>query len=140
MDDILKCYQVLDLHPGAAAESVRRSYISLTQVWDPAKYLNNPVLRAQAELKRKEIDDAYMAIRAFLPELQKPQGSTPKEERFVRDFTELSTKSPVESTRAILGFLVAIVLILIFVWAFYLLKKGRTVAPTENPTATSIEQ
>jgi hypothetical protein len=127
VDDILQCYKVLELTPGVPPETVRRSYIELTHVWDPHRYLNNPILRAQAEQKRKEIDDAYMAIRAFLPELQSPFEVKEKEQRAERDFTELTTGAPMESSRAILGILVGIVFLLIFAWALYVLMKGRTV-------------
>ena len=93
----IKC---LDLEPGAPAESVRRSYIELTHVWDPERYVNNAVLRTRAEQKRKEIDEAYQAIRAFLPELQNSsEGAVEKDARPERDFTELSMDLPVESSR-----------------------------------------
>ena len=97
MDDILKCYQILDLAPGVPAEMVRRSYIELTQVWDPARYENNPVLYARAEQKRNEIDEAYRTIRAFLPELQNPEYKPEQEARPQRDFTELATELPGQS-------------------------------------------
>ena len=134
MDDTLKCYKVLDLEPGATAESVRRSYIELSHVWDPSRYQNNSVLREKAELKRKEIDEAYEALRAFLPELQNASGAVAKSVRPERDFTELSREMPVERSRAILGILVAIVLVLIFACAFYLLMLGRHATPIVPPT------
>jgi len=72
MDDILKCYQTLDLAPGAPAPQVRRAYIHLLRVWDPDRYLKNPPLRERAAEKRREIEAAYQAIREFLPELRRP--------------------------------------------------------------------
>jgi len=74
--DILKCYKALDIHEGATAQTIRKAYVELCHVWDPARYVDNPGLRQQAETKRKEIDEAYDAFRAFMPELEGPPDAT----------------------------------------------------------------
>ena len=71
--DILKCYDILDVRSGATVSQVRKAYVELAHVWDPVKYAGNPVLRVQAETKRAEIDAAYQALTAFLPDINRPE-------------------------------------------------------------------
>jgi hypothetical protein len=129
VEDTLLCYKVLDVEPGSSAERVRRAYIELVQTWDPDRYMNNPILREQAEKKRTEIEEAYRALRAFLPDLQEPPGEDEGPRPVTRDFKELERQTATEKARMIMGILVAVVLFAIFAWAFYLLVKGRGVAP-----------
>lgn len=68
--DILKCYEVLDVRPGATVETVRRAYLELAHVWDPGQHVGNPPLMHVAEQKRKEIDAAYQHLQSFLPDLK----------------------------------------------------------------------
>lgn len=133
MDDILACYRTLDLEPGVPAESVRRSYVELSQVWDPERYVGNPVLRERAELKRAEIEAAYKAIKAFLPELQNAFEEQPKNERPERDFTELSTGLPVSKSQIFLAIFVIIILLFVFIYAYFLFTQGSHATPI--PTA-----
>lgn len=133
MPDTLKCYEILEVEPGAAAPRVRNSYIELCRVWDPERYIDNPTLRERAEKKRKEIEEAYQALRVFLPELQGPQGEQQKTVRLARDFKELATETSIESSRAILGIIVGIFFIFIFAWAFFLMMKGRGATPVSVP-------
>jgi hypothetical protein len=129
MVDTLQCYKILDVEPGSSAELVRRAYLELTKTWDPHRYVNNPILREQAEKKRAEIEEAYEAIRFFLPELQDPLEPSEKPRRVTRDFKELERQTVTEKSKMIMGILAAIVLFAIFAWAFFLLVKGRSVAP-----------
>lgn len=129
MVDSIESYKVLDVEPGASADRVRQAYVELAQTWDPDRYVNNPLLREQAAKKRGEIEEAYRVIRAFLPELQ---GQTPENEgpqALMRDFKELERLPAAESSKTLMGILVAIVLFAVFAWAFYLLVKGRSVTP-----------
>jgi len=129
MVDTFECYKVLDIEPGSSAERVRRAYLELTQTWDPDRYVDNPILRARAEKKRTEIDEAYKAIRFFLPELQDPLENRKKSHRVTRDFKELERLTATEKSKAVMGILAALVLFAVFAFAFYLLVKGRSVAP-----------
>jgi hypothetical protein len=127
--DSIECYKVLDVEPGASADRVRQPYVELAQTWDPDRYVNNPLLHEQAAKKRGEIEEAYRAIRAFLPELQ---GQMPENEGSqvpIRDFKELERLPATESSKTLMGVLVAIVLFAVFAWAFYLLVKGHSVTP-----------
>jgi len=67
MDDVLKCYKVLDLPPGATAEQIRKAYVDLAHVWHPDRFPHNPILREQALEKMRDIDDAYKTLIGFLP-------------------------------------------------------------------------
>src|SRR5882724_2368269 len=129
MQDTFECYKILDLEPGASAERVRRAYVELTQTWGPARYVKNPIIREEAKKKLAEIEEAYQAIRFFLPELQDPIGASEEPRRVTRDFKELERQTVTEKSKAIMGILVAIALFAVFALAFYLLVKGRTVAP-----------
>jgi DnaJ-class molecular chaperone len=129
MPDTFECYKILDIEPGASAERIRRAYVELTLTWDPARYVNNPTLRAEAEKKRAEIEEAFNAIRFFLPELQDPPKKEESPRSITRDFKELERQTATEKAKMIMGILVAVVLFAIFAWALYLLVKGRNVAP-----------
>jgi len=129
MKETLECYKILGIEPGCSAKLVRSAYLELAKTWDPKQHIENPALREAVEKKRKEIDEAYEAIRFFLPELQGPQNDVEKP-RFSRDFKEMTTAPPVEMTRTVMGVLVAIIFILIFAFAAYLLMKGHRVAPS----------
>ena len=48
----------------------------------------------------------------------------------VIDFKELERLPATQSSKSLMGILVAIVLFAVFAWAFYLLMKGRSVTPT----------
>jgi DnaJ-like protein len=126
--DTLEQYRVLGVEPGASAKKIRSAYLELVRTWDPERYVDNPVLREEAEEKRKEIEEAYQAIRFFLPELQGPPDETEKP-RFRRDFKEMAVDPRVERTRTVMGILVLIILLMIFGWAVYLLVKGHGVTP-----------
>jgi len=130
MEDTFQCYRVLGVEPGASAKIIRSAYLELARTWDPERHLDNPTLRAETEKKRREIEEAYQAIRFFLPELQGPQDEDAKPRRFTRDFKELATEPRVETTRKVMGILVAIIFLMIFGWAFCLLLKGHGVTPS----------
>jgi hypothetical protein len=76
--DSMKCYKTLDLQPGAGAGEIRQKYLELCHVWDPERYVDNPLLRQQADTRRKEIEEAYNGLRAFLPELRTPSDDQPQ--------------------------------------------------------------
>lgn len=59
---IEQCYRVLDLPPGASVEEVKRAHRELTKVWHPDRFAQDPALRARAEEKLKQINEAYARI------------------------------------------------------------------------------
>lgn len=130
MKDVLKCYEILELAPGATAEQVRKAYIELAHVWHPDRFVSNPVLRARAQHKMQEIDEAYRAIRRFLPDLQKQdaaQGAMDDPEKLLPPGTGLvPDKTP--STRYLLLALVMGVLLLMCIAALALLLRSRAIS------------
>lgn len=72
MADVLECYKVLDVPAGCPPALIRKAYVALCQVWDPARFVDNPPLRTRAEEKRRELDEAYRYLKEFLPELRGP--------------------------------------------------------------------
>ena len=134
MKDTLQQYQVLGLEPGASAERVRKAYLDLAQTWNPARYRDSPLFAA-AKKKREEIEEAYNAIRFFMPELQ--DLSLVRAERKMstqwRDFKEMEFQPATEKSRGLLGLLAGLVLVIILAASLYLYNKGREVTSKPEP-------
>ena len=64
--DIDRCYQILELDPGASLDELGRAYKDLVNVWHPDRFSKSPRLRRKAEKKLKEINEAYDRIRSYL--------------------------------------------------------------------------
>jgi hypothetical protein len=133
MQDTVKCYEVLGVQPGASADTIRRAYLDLVHTWDPQKHIDNPILRMETTLKRKEIDEAYQALRTFLPELSAPQERPPTPEEIKRDYVELSVEPTTEVSKGLLGFFAALGLLLIIFFGLYLYQKGLALTPPPQP-------
>ena len=141
MPDTLECYKILEIEPGSSAERVRNAYIALARTWDPERYVNNPLLRAQAEKKRKEIDEAFNAIRFFLPELQDPDIESKKMRRPHRDFKELATGNEPLSTKTVISVLFVVLVGIVAYSAYYLYQRGLRFTPSPTPASSvSLEQ
>lgn len=65
MNDILQCYAILGIKHTATPEATRKAYRNMAKVWHPDRYVNNPTLRAKAEIEIKKINQAYEAIKAY---------------------------------------------------------------------------
>lgn len=111
--DILKCYETLDIPPGATVDQVRKSYVELAHVWDPAQHVNNPPLRQRAEQKRKEIDAAYAALSEFLPDLRGISDAPVSEPGDARPADAIGDRiihaPPPESRTLAIGFIAAVI-------------------------------
>ena len=124
--DILKCYETLDIPPGAVVEQVRKSYVALAHVWDPARHVNNPPLRQLAERKRKEIDAAYAALCEFLPDLRRDSDAESSEPGHVRPTDAIGDQivhTPPPGSRAVMLGVIAAVLVIVLVlmgWSMWL--------------------
>lgn len=68
MNDIAQSYAVLDISPTASPLTTKQAYRKLAKIWHPDRYANNPVLKAQAEAKIKQINQAYAIIKAYQAE------------------------------------------------------------------------
>ena len=65
-----KYYEILGLDMSASIEEVEQAYKELSEVWRPQAYQNLPRYRRKAEIKSKEINEAYKCVQTFL--LAKP--------------------------------------------------------------------
>ncbi len=65
--DIQKCYEILELEPGATAEDAKRAHRDLVSIWHPDRIsVNNPRLKKKADEKLKEINAAYRNLLMYL--------------------------------------------------------------------------
>ena len=63
---IKKYYDILGLDMSASIEEVAQAYKELSETWNPQTYQNLPRFRRKAEIKLKEINEAYEQIFAYL--------------------------------------------------------------------------
>lgn len=63
-DELTECYDRLGLTPGASPEELKEAYRDLAKVWHPDRFLHDPRLRAKAQEKLKEINEAYDRFRS----------------------------------------------------------------------------
>jgi peptidoglycan hydrolase-like protein with peptidoglycan-binding domain len=61
-----KFYEILGLEMSASIEEIAQAYKELSETWNPQNYQNLPRYRRKAEIKSKEINEAYERISAFL--------------------------------------------------------------------------
>ena len=64
--DLKRCFEILELNPGASMDEVQQAYKDLVNIWHPDRFATNPRLRRKAETKLKEINRAYAMVNAFL--------------------------------------------------------------------------
>src|SRR4051812_37881391 len=128
MEDVLKCYKVLDVPPGAGAEQVRRAYIELAHVWHPDRYPSNPVLRQKAKERMAEVEAAYQTLQAFLPDLSQTENSEAEVDQGASKAQDVIqvTDSGVSQKLAIAGVLV-LAIVGLLVLALTLMFRGRAV-------------
>lgn len=60
--EIERCYEILELRPGASPGEIRHSYKDIVAVWHPDRFKHNPRLRRKAEQKLKEVNIAYETL------------------------------------------------------------------------------
>ncbi|MBE9095560.1 J domain-containing protein, partial [Tychonema sp. LEGE 07203] len=86
MADINRCYEILEIEPGASLEEIKRAYRDLAFVWHPDRLAHNDRLQQKAEQRLTEINQAYEELVLFLsqPEsrsidkpFQQPQPAPP---------------------------------------------------------------
>ena len=109
-----RCFDILELSPGATREEARRAYKDIVNVWHPDRFSNNPRLRKKAEIKLKEINAAYEEIGAFMASRDTGKhgegpgsSSTPGRSRNAEDNGRDTVEAMAEAgTRLVLGRLV----------------------------------
>ncbi len=76
MDEINQYYKILELEPGASLEEVKEAYRDLAFVWHPDRFIHNTRLQAKAQIRLKEINEAYRRLRYFLSNSQQQVAPT----------------------------------------------------------------
>ena len=76
MDEINQYYKILELEPGASLEEVKEAYRDLAFVWHPDRFIHNTRLQAKAQIRLKEINEAYRKLRYFLSNSQQQVAPT----------------------------------------------------------------
>ncbi|MEG4283756.1 J domain-containing protein [Microcoleus sp. A006_D1] len=72
MADINRCYEILEIEPGASLEEIKRAYRDLAFVWHPDRFAHNDRLQQKAQQRLTEINQAYQELVLFVtqPELK----------------------------------------------------------------------
>ncbi|MEO6861412.1 MAG: J domain-containing protein [Microcoleus sp.] len=70
MADINRCYEILEIEPGASLEEIKRAYRDLAFVWHPDRLANNDRLQQKAQQRLTEINHAYDELVLFLTQPQ----------------------------------------------------------------------
>jgi TPR repeat protein len=65
-DEIVECYRLLELQPGASPDAVRDAYRDLLKVWHPDRFPDDPKFKERANEKTKTLNEAYKNITAYL--------------------------------------------------------------------------
>ena len=66
MGDIDRCYEILEIEPGASLEEIKRAYRDLAFVWHPDRFAHNDRLQQKAQQRLTEINLAYQQLVLFL--------------------------------------------------------------------------
>jgi TPR repeat protein len=101
MNEILRCFRVLGVQPGAHGKVVKKAYRDLVKKWHPDQFGDDPTRRNEAEEKLREINIAFERIRntpaeelsrAFSPK-PAPRQPEPKQRRPAPDSNPTSARS-----------------------------------------------
>ena len=61
-----KYFEILELEMSATIEEVEQAYKELAEAWRPESYQNLPRFKRKAEIRLKEVNDAYARVRSYL--------------------------------------------------------------------------
>ena len=61
-----KYFDILELDGSASIEEAEQAYKELAEAWRPESYQNLPRFKRKAEIKLKEVNDAYERVRSYL--------------------------------------------------------------------------
>jgi len=81
MADINRCYEILEIEPGASLEEIKHAYRDLAFVWHPDRFAHNDRLQQKAQQRLTEINQAYQQLLLFLsqPEPKSIDQQTPQQ-------------------------------------------------------------
>ncbi len=60
--EVEKCFEILDVSPGASLDEIKAAYRDAVAVWHPDRFSRNARLKKKAERKLKEINLAYETL------------------------------------------------------------------------------
>ncbi len=63
---VQRYFKTLGLNQNVTAREAKDAYINLVRIWHPDQFSCDPVFKARAEEKLKEINVAYSEVRSFL--------------------------------------------------------------------------
>ncbi len=63
MDDLLHCYKILGLKPGASFEEVQKAYRDAAWLWHPDRFPNEPYIQEKAQARIRDINAAYQQLK-----------------------------------------------------------------------------
>jgi curved DNA-binding protein CbpA len=91
--DIKRCFEILELDPGASPDEAKQAYKDIVNVWHPDRFSGNLRLKEKAEEKIKEVNAAYDKVKSFFSskqtqELDKQENSRPVSNAETRYNTE----------------------------------------------------
>ena len=61
--ELERFYRTLEVQTSASVEDIRIAYRELSQVWHPDRFASSPALQARAELRQRELNEAYNRIK-----------------------------------------------------------------------------
>ena len=74
-EEIKRCYQMLDLEPGASMTEVKGAWRQLVKVWHPDRFGDDAKLRARGAAKIQQINRAYETLEAYFKRPPPPSSS-----------------------------------------------------------------
>jgi hypothetical protein len=131
-NDLDHCYRILELEPTATPDEIKRAWRDLAKVWHPDRFKGDPHLARRAEEKLKAINDAYRR-------LSEAQQSRPRLAQHSEPGppgagqAEAPQARPAGPSLIVLGVTVAIVGVVVMVWAG---RSGPGPRPVPAATAT----
>lgn len=69
---VQRYFKTLGLDQKVTAREAKDAYINLVRIWHPDQFSYDPVFKARAEEKLKEINVAYSEVRSYLSRQNKP--------------------------------------------------------------------
>jgi len=65
MQDIDKCYKILELNRNSSYKEIKQAYRDLVKIWHPDRFTHDQRLQKKAQDKLKEINNAYKTLISF---------------------------------------------------------------------------
>ena len=72
-DEILECYRLLELEPGAPLDAAKEAYRELIKVWHPDRFPDNPKLLQRSTEKAKALAGGTDLVVQLKENIVKPE-------------------------------------------------------------------